>query len=135
MTYTDRTHNRLLHVLSLHHVSRYSHCTTSALNSTPIPSRYLSILPLLHHSFFINPPTPSHYFFFFFLNDPAPPEIYPLPLHDAFPIYRSPVCPTIGRCSVPSPGGSPDIGSGARPSSVASWPRWARPCAPPRPRP
>src|SRR5258708_37409020 len=28
--------------------------------------------------------------FFFFLNDPAPPEIYPLSLHDALPIsYRS----------------------------------------------
>src|SRR5256885_5970283 len=26
------------------------------------------------------------YFFFFFFNDPAPPEIYPLPLHDALPI-------------------------------------------------
>src|SRR2546422_10391046 len=25
-------------------------------------------------------------FFFFFFNDPAPPEIYPLPLHDALPI-------------------------------------------------
>src|SRR5260370_25027468 len=25
-------------------------------------------------------------FFFFFLNDPAPPEFYPLPLHDALPI-------------------------------------------------
>src|SRR2546421_700391 len=25
-------------------------------------------------------------FAFFFLNDPAPPEIYPLPLHDALPI-------------------------------------------------
>src|SRR2546428_4739772 len=25
--------------------------------------------------------------FFFFLNDPAPTEIYPLPLHDALPIY------------------------------------------------
>src|SRR2546430_15890052 len=28
--------------------------------------------------------------FFFFLNDPAPPEIYPLPLHDAFPIWARP---------------------------------------------
>src|SRR5256884_303535 len=28
-------------------------------------------------------------FFFFFLNDPAPPEIYPLPLHDALPIFLS----------------------------------------------
>src|SRR2546422_5109512 len=26
------------------------------------------------------------FFFFFFLNDPAPTEIYPLPLHDALPI-------------------------------------------------
>src|SRR5256885_6834548 len=26
---------------------------------------------------------------FFFLNDPAPTEIYPLPLHDALPILRS----------------------------------------------
>src|SRR3954449_293336 len=26
------------------------------------------------------------FFFFFFLKDPAPPEIYPLPLHDALPI-------------------------------------------------
>src|SRR3990172_6777890 len=27
------------------------------------------------------------YSLFFFLNDPAPPEISPLPLHDALPIY------------------------------------------------
>src|SRR2546425_8914788 len=27
--------------------------------------------------------------FFFFLNDPAPPEIYTLPLHDALPIYKT----------------------------------------------
>src|SRR3712207_9008642 len=27
-------------------------------------------------------------FLFFFLNDPAPPEINPLPLHDALPICR-----------------------------------------------
>src|SRR2546430_17168907 len=26
------------------------------------------------------------YLYFFFLNDPAPPKIYPLPLHDALPI-------------------------------------------------
>src|ERR1035438_1087635 len=30
---------------------------------------------------------PQSYFFFF--NDPAPPEIYTLPLHDAFPIYAT----------------------------------------------
>src|SRR5256886_11305922 len=28
------------------------------------------------------------FFLFFFFNDPAPPEIYTLPLHDALPIYR-----------------------------------------------
>src|SRR2546429_507550 len=27
-------------------------------------------------------------FLFFFLNDPAPPEIYPLPLHDPLPICQ-----------------------------------------------
>src|SRR5256885_4294013 len=30
--------------------------------------------------------TLAFHFYFFFLNDPAPPEIYPLPLHDALPI-------------------------------------------------
>src|SRR2546429_3089189 len=41
------------------------------------------------------------YQFFFFFNDPAPTEIYPLPLHDALPIFAMrrallalPVCPT-----------------------------------------
>src|SRR2546430_17573989 len=29
---------------------------------------------------------PKHMFFFFFLNDPAPTEISPFPLHDALPI-------------------------------------------------
>src|SRR3989454_10239048 len=33
---------------------------------------------------------PPHFFFFFFLNDPAPPEIYPLSLPDALPIYDRP---------------------------------------------
>src|SRR5256885_16261559 len=31
-------------------------------------------------------PAQYHLSFFFFLNDPAPPEIYPLPLHAALPI-------------------------------------------------
>src|SRR2546426_953018 len=30
---------------------------------------------------------PALLFFFFFLNNPAPPEISPLPLHDPLPIY------------------------------------------------
>src|SRR5256885_5959005 len=31
-------------------------------------------------------PVNSKYYLFFFLNDPAPPETYPLPLHAALPI-------------------------------------------------
>src|SRR5256885_87781 len=47
---------------------------------------YLLHLPRHHilYVFFIIS-SPQFYFFFFF-NDPAPPEIYPLPLHDALPI-------------------------------------------------
>src|SRR2546427_12525400 len=33
---------------------------------------------------------------FFFFNDAAPPEIYPLPLHDALPIFRA-TRPNVGR--------------------------------------
>src|SRR3712207_7113698 len=34
--------------------------------------------------------------FFFFFNDPATTEIYPLPLHDALPIFTGETCPTAG---------------------------------------
>src|SRR3990170_3032611 len=34
-----------------------------------------------------------HFFFFFFFNDPAPPEIYPLPLPAALPILARPPIP------------------------------------------
>src|SRR2546426_10777779 len=34
---------------------------------------------------------------FFFFNDPAPTEIYPLPLHDALPIYRRVAPQPLGR--------------------------------------
>src|SRR2546429_9070937 len=37
--------------------------------------------------FFLSLLPRSEFFFFFFFNDPAPPEIYPLSLHDALPIY------------------------------------------------
>src|SRR5258706_12482710 len=33
---------------------------------------------------------PTLFFFFFFFNDPATPEIYPLPLHAALPILGGP---------------------------------------------
>src|SRR3989449_2756634 len=44
---------------------------------------YLFIYMFLSESFPL-----SLLFFFFFLKDPATPEIYPLPLHDALPIFR-----------------------------------------------
>src|ERR1035438_485124 len=39
----------------------------------------------------------SFLFFFFFLNDPAPTDIYTLPLHDALPIYVNPLPPRRAR--------------------------------------
>src|SRR5256885_14592158 len=45
------------------------------------------ILPYPFYSFFLFYTILSFLlFFFFFFNDTAPPEIYPLPLHDALPI-------------------------------------------------
>src|SRR2546429_9652012 len=42
---------------------------------------------LLHHSTSILDPThTAHAHFFFFLNNPAPPELYPLSLHAPLPI-------------------------------------------------
>src|SRR2546430_193284 len=46
---------------------------------------FLSLFMTLFFFFFMSPPS---FFFFFFFNDPAPPEIYPLPLHDPLPIPR-----------------------------------------------
>src|SRR3989449_9340626 len=40
-------------------------------------------------------PLTSTVLFFFFFNDPAPTEIYPLPLHDAFPISHRPGIPRV----------------------------------------
>src|SRR5256885_13420508 len=39
---------------------------------------------------------PSRLFFFFFFNDPAPPEISPLPLHAALPISPRGPAPPLG---------------------------------------
>src|SRR5256885_15945877 len=47
---------------------------------------------------------------FFFLNDPAPPKIYPLPLHAALPIKKNPTSPPGASPEPPGqqqPGGSP----------------------------
>src|SRR5260370_178850 len=48
---------------SSHALSSFNHWSTSAISIPPLP-----------------------YSFFFFLNDPAPPEIYPFPLHAPLPI-------------------------------------------------
>src|SRR5256884_496092 len=65
------TKHRLL--VTLLFISTYS--TRSLINST------------VHHNIisFTFSTYPSH-FFFFFLNNPAPPEISPFPLHDPLPI-------------------------------------------------
>src|ERR1035441_3142282 len=66
-------------------------------------------------------------YFFFFLNDRAPPEISPLPLHAALPIcrrrqdrrrYKLPATPQFP--SLPSPQSSRSPASGHSPSST--WP-------------
>src|SRR2546430_16605626 len=46
---------------------------------------YLAIIVFRWQSSF--PLRRSHGLFFFFFKYPAPPEIYPLSLHDAFPIF------------------------------------------------
>src|SRR2546426_11721656 len=48
---------------------------------------YHVFLTLFLFFFFLSPPF-LFLFFFFFLNEPAPPEIYPLSLHDALPICQ-----------------------------------------------
>src|SRR5256886_15164365 len=52
---------------------------------------------------------PSHPPFFFFLNDPAPPELYPLPPHTPLPLGPPPAPPlSAGRaepCARSPPGG------------------------------
>src|SRR2546429_9685101 len=53
--------------------------------------------------------------FFFFFNDPAPPEIYPLPLPDALPICADALArrrPRRGAGQHPPPVGGPGAGGG-----------------------
>src|SRR2546429_8827253 len=62
--------------LSSYHIRFFLHFTSTSLLF------YLSsVIPL------------PLFYFFFFLNDPATPEIYPLPLHAAFPISISRALP------------------------------------------
>src|SRR5256885_4667077 len=54
---------------------------------TVMSCRYLRFLVWrIFDLVFMFPLPLAPFFFFFFFNDPAPPEIYPFPLHDALPI-------------------------------------------------
>src|SRR5256885_322663 len=69
--------------------SRETACSSGALDCPPpaaLPSSYVSALLWLPTVLIFSLPRPSPTFFFFFLNTPAPPEIYPFPLHTALPI-------------------------------------------------
>src|SRR2546429_7806148 len=52
--------------------------------------------------------------FFFFFNDPAPPDISPLPLHDALPIFSPPFRPAVPpRRSFVTAGPAPEVTEGS----------------------
>src|SRR5260370_39347025 len=76
--------------------------------------------------------SPLVYFFFFFLNDRAPTEISPLPLHDALPIYGRCPCSATPSASHP-PVSTPGASVPRVPSSNAATPSWWR-SAPSTPR-
>src|SRR3989475_9479536 len=82
---------------------------------------YVSITLILH------PQAPS----FFFFNDPAPTEIYPLPLPDPLPIY--PRCP-ISRPSPSTPRWRRRRAARSWPTGLPPSPRSGRTPRPPRPR-
>src|SRR5256885_12854449 len=86
----------------------------------------------------------SVFLFFFFFNDPATPEIYPLPLPAALPIYRPPMRVHCRSAAKPSRSSSCPADSSRSPtwirrrisstasrtrwsgsSSASSWDRWA----------
>src|SRR5256885_10916944 len=79
------------------------------------------------------------YLFFFFFKDTAPPEIYPLPLHDALPISASrppwPSRPGSSARRPPCPPRPASATTARRPRSrAAARPaprRWPRPAGPP----
>src|SRR2546425_11872357 len=65
---------------------------------------------MLHSAFCL----PSSRSFFFFFNDPATPEISPLPLHAALPISRHGRAPKPGFLDRDAPGSQPRRGQGRR---------------------
>src|SRR5258708_406842 len=74
-------------------VARLVACHVTALSSLSLPHTHgfapsthcpVCVFSFLDISLLLT--RPPHSSFFFFLNDPAPPEIYPFPLHAALPI-------------------------------------------------
>src|SRR5256885_16435891 len=61
--------------------------TPMMLYTRRVNNAFFNVYHLLLFLLFLTVPTLLHSFFFFFLNDTAPPEISPLPLHAAFPIW------------------------------------------------
>src|SRR5256886_2342661 len=80
-----------------------------------------------------------YYYFFFFLNDPAPTEIYPLPLHDALPISGDPdraaggvrALPRAGACRAAAAGARQVRAAGPEPERRRPRARVAWPAGPP----
>src|SRR2546421_9952428 len=70
----------------LHIKRRLTSVSKAFPHSIPLMTCYATTIIL----FLLYPPfstfSINYFFFFFFFNDTAPPEIYPLPLHDALPI-------------------------------------------------
>src|SRR3989440_330056 len=80
------------HVIARVHYGRCSSWSRYHYSSLRCVAIFCRFIPLLFRVIFIffilYPLYCSHsFFFFFFFNNPAPPEIYPLPLHDALPIF------------------------------------------------
>src|SRR3989440_402027 len=77
-----------------------------------------------HHSTHARANPPSIYYFFFF-NDPAPPEIYPLPLHAPLPISRCPTARNWGRSRSRETRRPPrPPGRRGRQADRSAWPGW-----------
>src|SRR2546421_43782 len=98
---------------STHDTAHLDHLHRQSPLPTPATHQLVSFYS---HIFFLHisqfPPS-----FFFFLNDPAPPEISPLPLHDPLPIPAAPPqSPPPPRS--PSPSSLPATGASATNSSA-----------------
>src|SRR2546427_7303905 len=75
------------------------HCVVRLDSSVPQTPQTTVSTSLFFSNFTDHVNVPCVYLLFFFFNDPATPEIYPLPLHDALPIsvHIGPVKTRVGR--------------------------------------